>query len=88
MKRRGELSPAFMLLLLRLSIDTYVNELEYAEWLRLHLGDLRLRFHRSDEPDSSRAEHTFFIWARREFLAEQMVESAETFWFEAQRSPS
>ena len=59
----------------KLYIDTYIDALMFSMWLRLHLNDLRYRFHRSDEPDSSLAEWTFGIWARQEFLAELALKS-------------
>lgn len=73
MKRRGELSPAFMLLLLRLSIDTFVPEIEFGEWLKQNLLDLRAGFHLCGEPNSTQVEWTFGIWARQQFLARKVT---------------
>lgn len=78
MTTRPRLTPAAMAPGLRafnakLFCITRIDELMFSQWLRLHLNDLRLGFHRSDEPDSSPAEWTFGIWARQQFLARRVA---------------
>ena len=65
--------PDLLAFLLQLSIDTYIDELAFADWWRLNLNDLHLRYNASDEPDSSPAEFTFGIWARGQFRARKVA---------------
>lgn len=65
--------PALRAFNAKLYCTTRIDELMFSQWLRLHLLDLRIGFHRSAEPDSTPVEWTFGIWARLQFLGRRVA---------------
>lgn len=58
---------SFALFLLTLSLQTCIGEKRYQRWKAANLDDLQTQFCSTDEPNSSKVENTFDIWARMRF---------------------
>jgi len=68
------MQPGFREFHARLFIETRVDALMLAEWIRANLSDLRDRFNHCDEPVDTdrRVENCQGIWLRQQFLSRKV----------------
>lgn len=72
-----DMDEALALFLLQLSIATFVNPYDFAEWIRANLDWLRPHFAQSDEPKNSdpRVENVQAVWLRAQFVERRRVKA-------------